>query len=128
MGLGAPAAAPLGGGDSLMDLLGGGMPAAAPAAASMMGGGLGDLLGGSMGGAPMMGGAPASSGIPSITCWQKAGITVQMAFSKSPATPNVLDILMSATNANPAPAENFLFQIAVPKVKPPAARTGGACL
>ena len=70
-----------------------------------------------MGGASMMGGAPASSGIPSITCWQKAGITVQMTFSKTPAMPNVLEILMSATNANPAPAENFLFQIAVPKVK-----------
>lgn len=110
MGGGSQAAAPAapsgGVGGDLMDLLGGGPVAAAPAASS---GGLDDLLGGSMG-APQSG-----SGIPSITAWAKNGISVQFAFSKNPSMPSVLEILLSATNSNPSPAENFMFQIAVPK-------------
>ena len=100
-----PAAA---GGGSLLDLLGG--PAPTPAAAPPpAAGGLMDLLGG-----PAAAPATPESGIPSILAWDKAGLSVKFDFSKNPQMPNVLQILLTATNSTPAPMENFLFQIAVP--------------
>ena len=116
----AGAAAPMaaGGGGGLMDLLGGlgsSAPAAAPTSAAppaAMGGGLMDLLGGGM---PAAAAAPAGgSGIPSITAWEKDGLKVVFDFSKNPANPNVLTILLTATNSTPMPMNDFLFQIAVP--------------
>lgn len=143
-GSSAPAAAPSGGstgGGDLMDLLGMGMgaPAAAPPPAAAPSGGLGDLgdlLGGGMGGGPtpapaanggglggladLLGGPTATpaapaGGIPSIIGWEKNGLSVKFDFSKNPANPNVLQIMLTATNSTPQPMANFSFQIAVPK-------------
>ena len=134
-GGGGPPPAAMGGG--LMDLLGGGgMPAAAAPPGSAMGGGLMDLLGGLGSGGPVAAAAPAAmggglmdllgggtpaaaaaspaGGIPSITAWEKGGLKVTFDFEKNPANPNVLKILLTATNSTPMPMDGFLFQIAVP--------------
>jgi len=80
-----------------------------------------DLLGGLLGGptsAPALVAAATPSapagGIPSITAWEKNGLLVRFDFSKNPSMPNVLQILLTATNSTPAPMQNFLFQLAVP--------------
>ena len=103
-------------GGGLMDLLGGGAQATAVAPQNTM-----DLLGGLdlMGGGPIATPAPVAvatpaGGIPSITAWEKNGLVVKFDFNKNPQQPNVLQILLTATNSTQAPMGNFLFQIAVP--------------
>lgn len=112
-------AAPSGGG-GLMDLLGG-APTPAPVQQTAAPESTMDLLGGLLGGptsAPALVAAATPSapagGIPSITAWEKNGLLVRFDFSKNPSMPNVLQILLTATNSTPAPMQNFLFQLAVP--------------
>lgn len=121
MGMGAPAAStqpPSSGGGGLGDLgdllggLGGGPPAAAPSTSSGGLGDLGDLLGG---GASTATAAAPTSGIPSIVGWEKNGLSVKFDFSKNPANPSVLQIMLTATNSTSSPMGNYSFQIAVPK-------------
>mmetsp|Transcript_26730 Transcript_26730/g.70238 ORF Transcript_26730/g.70238 Transcript_26730/m.70238 type:complete len:874 (+) Transcript_26730:75-2696(+) len=109
----ATPAAPLGGGDLLGGLGLGGLgaaptPAVAPPA---NGGGLGDLLGGGL----TTPAAPPAGAIPPITAWEKNGLTVRFDFSKNPSAPDVIQIMMTATNSTPMPMENYEFQIAIPK-------------
>lgn len=117
----APAHAPMAalpamGGNDLLDLLGGGpsvQPAAAPMAASgptdML-----DLLGG-MAGAPQPAPQVGAGGFPPLTIYEKNGIRLVFNFEKSPNAPHVVAMQLVATNANPVPVSNFVFQVAVPK-------------
>ena len=58
--------------------------------------------------------APAPS-IPSITAFEKSGLKI--VFQLARPDPTTINIDMSASNANPSPLEEFVFQAAVPKVR-----------
>ncbi|XP_062504187.1 AP-1 complex subunit gamma-1-like [Corticium candelabrum] len=103
-------------GNELLDILGG-LSVSAPAAvqpvqsnAPSSGSGLMDLLGG---------GTPPSTdtgSIPSMTVFNKNGLTVEFLFSKIANNPsNIVDISMFARNSQPVAMTDFLFQVAVPK-------------
>jgi AP-1 complex subunit gamma-1 len=92
---------------------------AAPAAPAVSSG-LMDLLGD--GPSP----AAVAGGIPSMTVFNKNGLTIEFAFSKVPNNPNnIVTISMTAQNSQPMPMTDFLFQVAVPKafqlnIQPPS--------
>ena len=55
--------------------------------------------------------------IPSMTVFNKNGLTVEFSFSKIANNPsNMVDISMFACNSQPVAMTDFLFQVAVPKV------------
>ena len=57
------------------------------------------------------------AGIPQITAFAKNGLLVQFDFEKVPDNPsNIVAISMTATNSQPSPMTEFVFQAAVPKV------------
>ena len=89
-------------------------PAAAPTSNSF------DPLGGgsSILDLPPAAPAPAAS-IPSITAFEKSGLKI--VFQLARPDPTTISIDMSASNANPSPLEEFVFQAAVPKVRACAA-------
>lgn len=64
---------------------------------------------------PSMNSRPAVPNIPPITVFEKAGLKIQFNFDRSPTTPAVIAITLTAFNSTPAPMSNFLFQAAVPK-------------
>ena len=55
-------------------------------------------------------------GIPNITAFEKNGLKIIFSFERNPSNPAVAAITLSATNSNPFPITDFLFQAAVPKV------------
>ena len=50
-----------------------------------------------------------------MTAFEKNGLKIDFAFERSAQT-NVTNITLSATNSNPQPLNDFVFQAAVPKV------------
>jgi len=109
MGGAPPPPAAAGGMDSmLMDMLGGGAPAPAPAGAPPggMGGGLMDVMGGGM-----MGGAAPN---PAFQAYSKDGLTIQFTCAKD-ANPSVTIVDAAFSNAQGSPMTGFSFQVAVPK-------------
>lgn len=110
----ALAAAPASsGGGTLLDLLNLDIQQPTPAQPSTgvggdLGAGLLNLLG-----APTP--APAAGGIPSITAFEKNGLKLVFSFERSPSSPVVTAITLSATNSTALPMTDFLFQAAVPK-------------
>jgi hypothetical protein len=53
-----------------------------------------------------------------MTVFNKNGLTIEFAFSKVPNNPNnIVTISMTAQNSQPMPMTDFLFQVAVPKVR-----------
>jgi len=67
-----------------------------------------------------------ASGIPQITAFAKNGLLIKFDFEKVPDNPsNIVAISMTATNSQPSPMTDFVFQAAVPKtfqlqLKPPS--------
>ena len=56
-------------------------------------------------------------GIPQITAFAKNGLLIKFDFEKVPDNPsNIVAISMTATNSQPSPMTDFVFQAAVPKV------------
>ena len=51
-----------------------------------------------------------------MTFWDKNGLRLVFNFEKSPGAPHVVAMQLVATNSNPFPISNFVFQVAVPKV------------
>jgi len=51
--------------------------------------------------------------IPPITAYDKGGLKIEFNFTRDDQ--GVLTITLSATNSNPSPLTNFVFQAAVPK-------------
>merc|ERR1740130_1557899 len=97
----------------LMDMLGGGAPAPAPAAGGM-GGGLMDVMGGGM-----MGGAAPN---PSFQAYSKDGLTIQFTCQRD-ANPSVTIVDAAFSNAQGSPMTGFSFQVAVPRPTPPSRPT-----
>ena len=57
----------------------------------------------------------AGSAIPGMNAYEKNGLKIDFEFERSPVD-GVLSINLTASNANPAPMSDFVFQAAVPKV------------
>lgn len=55
-------------------------------------------------------------GIPKMTAYEKNGLMVEFSFERSPTSPTVIAVSLSATNSTVAPITDFLLQAAVPKV------------
>ncbi|XP_022247312.1 AP-1 complex subunit gamma-1-like [Limulus polyphemus] len=53
--------------------------------------------------------------IPSLTAFEKNGLKLDFSFEKPVDNPQMIIILLSATNQTPTPMTDFLFQAAVPK-------------
>ena len=113
MGGAPPPPAAAGGMDSmLMDMLGGGAPAPAPAGAPPggMGGGLMDVMGGGM-----MGGAAPN---PAFQAYSKDGLTIQFTCTKD-ANPSVTIVDAAFSNAQGSPMTGFSFQARAVAAAPP---------
>ncbi|XP_062504007.1 AP-1 complex subunit gamma-1-like [Corticium candelabrum] len=122
---------------SLLDLLGESEAVAEQAVSSQAGNELLDILGGLSVSAPVQpvqsnapssgsglmnllgGGTPPTTdtgSIPSMTVFNKNGLTVEFSFSEIANIPsNIVDISMFARNSQPVAMTTFLFQVAVPK-------------
>lgn len=55
--------------------------------------------------------------IPPITAYEKNGLRLEFNFEKATDNPSLIVITLIASNSNPLPIEDFLFQAAVPKVR-----------
>lgn len=55
--------------------------------------------------------------IPPITAYDKNGLRLEFQFEKAADNPSLIVITLIASNSNPLPIEDFLFQAAVPKVE-----------
>jgi AP-1 complex subunit gamma-1 len=123
----------------LMDLFGGGAPAATAQAAPAASNGSFDLFGSLPPTSSPSGGAPAASSsldlfgapapaaaspaaatpgvqtFPSELVFESKGVSVHFAYSRPTATPEVLSVTASFSNSNPFPLTNFDFQVAVLK-------------
>lgn len=53
--------------------------------------------------------------IPSLVAFEKNGLKVEFTFDRQEGQP-VTNITLTATNSNPTPLNDFVFQAAVPKV------------
>lgn len=53
--------------------------------------------------------------MPSITAFEKDGLTMLFSLEKIPDSDSAVSICMTATNNNDSPMSDFLFQAAVPK-------------
>ena len=51
-----------------------------------------------------------------MTAFEKNGLKIEFTFERSQAQASVVNITLSATNSNPQPLNDFVFQAAVPKV------------
>ena len=89
----------------LMDLLGSGPPAPAPAPM--------DAVAGMMGGMSMGGAAPG--GFAPFQAYSKGGLTIMFAVTKDPGNPSITTVESTFTNGNPAAIDGLNFQVAVPK-------------
>jgi len=58
------------------------------------------------------------SALPSITVFEKNNLRVQFALERDPTDPLTLNITLTATNGSAVAVNDFVFQAAVPKVKP----------
>jgi AP-1 complex subunit gamma-1 len=109
-------AAPLSDANMLLDLLGSGpTTTSAAAAAPVMPNGnanVMDLLGG---GAPAPAAAAPAGAIPTITGFQKDGLTVTFDCAKVPGSPHLTTITATFVNAAASPLTGFTFLAAVPK-------------
>lgn len=53
--------------------------------------------------------------IPSIKAFEKNGLKIEFSFERKETEATMMIITLSATNSNPAPLNDFVFQAAVPK-------------
>ena len=51
-----------------------------------------------------------------MTAFEKNGLKIEFSFERAPNQASVVNITLSATNSNPQPLNDFVFQAAVPKV------------
>ena len=56
------------------------------------------------------------TGLPSMTAYEKSGLKIIFQLERLPDNPTTTVITMSATNETLNPMNEFLFQVAVPKV------------
>ena len=57
-----------------------------------------------------------SASMPNLTAFEKSGLKIEFSFERVTNQPSLVNITMTATNSNPAPLTDFVFQAAVPKV------------
>jgi hypothetical protein len=109
--------------NAVQDLLNLGGPApsaAAPSAADPLA---------ALGFGPAAAAPPAA--FPSVTVFQKDGVSITFAFAKPPGAPGQTDITATYTNSGPAPVTGFTLQVGPlhPRhMQPAATATGHKCM